>query len=181
MSNGEDKKVIYSMHKVSRHHGTRQVIKDISLSYFYGAKIGVIGLNGSGKSTLLKIMAGVDTEYNGDISVSPGFSIGYLEQEPQLEAGKTVKEIVSEGVQETVDLLAEYDKINESFADPDADMEKLLERQGEVQERLDELDAWNLDSRLDLAMDALRCPPQDQTVDTLSGGNAGGWPCAGSC
>lgn len=158
------------MHKVSRHHGTRQVIKDISLSYFYGAKIGVIGLNGSGKSTLLKIMAGVDTEYNGDISVSPGFSIGYLEQEPQLEAGKTVKEIVSEGVQETVDLLAEYDKINESFADPDADMEKLLERQGEVQERLDELDAWNLDSRLDLAMDALRCPPQDQTVDTLSGG-----------
>jgi sulfate-transporting ATPase len=170
MSNGEDKKIIYSMYKVSRHHGTRQVIKDISLSYFYGAKIGVIGLNGSGKSTLLKIMAGVDTEYNGEISISPGFTIGYLEQEPQLEAGKTVKDIVSEGAQETVDLLAEYDAINEAFGDPDADMDKLLERQGEVQEKLDATNAWDLDSRLELAMDALRCPPPEQLVDTLSGG-----------
>jgi sulfate-transporting ATPase len=170
MSNGEDKKIIYSMYKVSRHHGTRQVIKDISLSYFYGAKIGVIGLNGSGKSTVLKIMAGVDTEYNGEISISPGFTIGYLEQEPQLEAGKTVKDIVSEGAQETVDLLAEYDAINEAFGDPDADMDKLLERQGEVQEKLDATNAWDLDSRLELAMDALRCPPPEQLVDTLSGG-----------
>ncbi len=170
MSNGEDKKVIYSMYKVSRHHGTRQVIKDISLSYFYGAKIGVIGLNGSGKSTLLKIMAGVDQDYNGEISVSPGFSVGYLEQEPQLEAGKTVRDIVAEGAQETVDLLAEYDAINEAFGDPDADMDKLLERQGEVQEKLDATNAWDLDSRLELAMDALRCPPPEQTVDTLSGG-----------
>jgi energy-coupling factor transporter ATP-binding protein EcfA2 len=150
MSNGEDKKIIYSMYKVSRHHGTRQVIKDISLSYFYGAKIGVIGLNGSGKSTVLKIMAGVDTEYNGEISISPGFTIGYLEQEPQLEAGKTVKDIVSEGAQETVDLLnAEYDAINEAFGDPDADMDKLLERQGEVQEKLDAINAWDLDARLE--------------------------------
>ncbi|WP_460050417.1 energy-dependent translational throttle protein EttA [Spirochaeta dissipatitropha] len=169
-TNGEDKKIIYSMYKVSRTHGTKQVIKDISLSYYYGAKIGVIGLNGSGKSTLLKIMAGLDDNYNGEISKSQGFEIGYLEQEPQLEDGKTVKEIVSQGIQEVVDLLAEYDSINESFGDPDADMDKLLERQGEVQERIEALDGWELDSRLELAMDALRCPPADQLVDHLSGG-----------
>ncbi|AFG38549.1 energy-dependent translational throttle protein EttA [Spirochaeta africana] len=169
-TNGEDKKIIYTMHKVSRAHGTKLVIKDISLSYYYGAKIGVIGLNGSGKSSLLKIIAGVDQDYNGEISMSPGFQIGYLEQEPELEAGKTVKEIVAEGAQEVVDLLAEFDRINESFADPDVDMDKLLERQGEVQDRIDALDGWDLDSRLELAMDALRCPPGDQVVDHLSGG-----------
>jgi len=158
------------MHRVSKHHGTKQVLKDISLSYFYGAKIGVIGLNGSGKSSLLKILAGIDKEFMGETSISPGFTIGFLEQEPQLQAGKTIREIVSEGVQEVVDLLAEYDQINESFGDPDADMDKLLNRQGEVQEKLDALDAWNLDSRLDMAMDALRCPPGEQLVDNLSGG-----------
>lgn len=169
-TSADDKKVIYSMYKVSRHHGTRQIIKNISLSYFYGAKIGVIGLNGSGKSTLLRIMAGVDKDYQGEISLSPGYTIGYLEQEPQLEAGKTVKDIVSEGVQEVVDLLAEYEKINEAFADPDADYDVLLARQGEVQEKIEALDGWDLDSRLELAMDALRCPPEDQIVDSLSGG-----------
>ena len=168
--NGEDKKIIYSMYKVSKYHGTKQVIKDISLSYFYGAKIGVLGLNGSGKSSLLKIMAGVDSEFNGEITLSPGFTIGYLEQEPELEPGKTVKDIVSQGVQEVVDLLKEYDEINEAFGDPDADFDQLLERQGKVQERIEALDGWELDSRLELAMDALRCPPADQIVDTLSGG-----------
>jgi len=167
---GEDKKIIYSMYKVSRTHGTKQVIKDVSLSYYYGAKIGVIGLNGSGKSSLLRIMAGVDPGYSGEITLNQGFNIGYLAQEPQLASGKTVREIVSEGAQETVDLLAEYDKINESFGDPDVDMDKLLARQGEVQEKLEQADAWNLDSRLDMAMDALRCPPGDQLVDNLSGG-----------
>lgn len=169
-TNGEDKKIIYSMYKVTRSHGTKQVIKDISLSYYYGAKIGVVGLNGSGKSSLMKIMAGIDKDYSGEITLSQGFTIGYLEQEPQLEKGKTVREIVSEGAQETVDLLAEYDRINESFGDPDADMDKLLERQGAVQEKLDAMNAWDLDSRLDMAMDALRCPPADQVVDNLSGG-----------
>jgi sulfate-transporting ATPase len=168
--NGEDKKIIYSMYKVSKYHGTKQVIKDISLSYFYGAKIGVLGLNGSGKSTLLKIMAGADPEFNGEVTLSPGFTIGYLEQEPELQPGKTVKDIVSQGVQEVVDLLKEYDDINEAFGDPDADFDQLLERQGKVQERIETLDGWELDSRLELAMDALRCPPADQLVDTLSGG-----------
>jgi energy-dependent translational throttle protein EttA len=166
----DDKKIIYTMHRVSRAHGTRTVLKEIGLSFFYGAKIGVIGLNGSGKSSLLRIMAGVDHDYTGEITMSPGYSIGFLEQEPQLQTGKKVREIVQEGAQETVDLLAEYDRINESFSDPDVDMDKLLERQGVVQEKLDALDAWNLDSRLDLAMDALRCPPADQLVETLSGG-----------
>jgi len=169
-TNGEDKKIIYTMYKVSRSHGMKQVLKDVSLSYFYGAKIGVIGMNGSGKSSLLKILAGLDTDFLGETTLAPGFTIGYLEQEPQLQNGKTVREIVSEGVQEVVDLLAEFDKINESFGDPDVDMDKLLNRQGQVQEKLDALDAWNLDSRLDLAMDALRCPPADQIVDHLSGG-----------
>lgn len=168
--NEDSKKIIYSMNKVSRVHGTKQILKDIHLSYFYGAKIGVIGLNGSGKSSLLKILAGVDTDFTGETHVSPGYTIGYLEQEPRFDAGKTVRQIVEEGVQETVDLLAEYDRINEAFGDPDADMEKLLQRQGEVQDKLEAQDAWDLDSRLELAMDALRCPPQDQVVDTLSGG-----------
>ena len=166
----DDKKIIYSMSRVSRTYGTKTVLKDISISYYYGAKIGVIGANGSGKSSLFKILAGVDTEFTGETAVSPGYSIGYLEQEPELEAGKTVKEIVSEGVKEVTDLLAEFDRINEAFGDPDADIEKLCDQQATVQEKLDTMDAWNLDSRLELAMDALRCPPPDQCVDVLSGG-----------
>ncbi len=158
------------MYRVSRSYGTKQVLKDISLSYYYGAKIGVIGLNGSGKSSLLKILAGTDTEFTGETTCAPGFTIGYLEQEPQLEPGKTVRDIVSEGVRETVDLLKEFDEVNEAFGEPDADIEKLCERQGRIQEKLDALDAWNLDSRLELAMDALRCPPPEQSVDVLSGG-----------
>ena len=166
----DDKKIIYSMSRVSRTYGTKTVLKDISISYYYGAKIGVIGANGSGKSSLFKILAGVDTEFTGETAVSPGYSIGYLEQEPELEAGKTVKEIVSEGVKEVTDLLVEFDRINEAFGDPDADIEKLCDQQAAVQEKLDAMDAWNLDSRLELAMDALRCPPPDQCVDVLSGG-----------
>jgi len=166
----DDKKIIYTMHRVSRSHGTKQVLKDISLSYFYGAKIGVLGLNGSGKSSLLRILAGVDTEFIGETSCAPGYTIGYLEQEPHLASGKTVKEIVSEGVQETMDLLAEFDAINEAFGDPEADMDKLMERQAKIQDQLDAVGAWELDNQLDLAMDALRCPPADQVVDVLSGG-----------
>jgi ATP-binding cassette ChvD family protein len=166
----DDKKVIYSMYRVSKKHGTKQVLKDISLSYFYGAKIGVIGLNGSGKSSLLRILAGADTEFSGETSVSPGFSIGFLEQEPVLEPGKTVKAVVSEGVQELVDLLREFDEVSEAFAEPDADYDKLGARQGELQEKIEAADGWNLDSRLELAMEALRCPPSDQIVDQLSGG-----------
>lgn len=166
----DDKKIIYSMYKVSRTHGTKQVIKDISLSYFYGAKIGVVGLNGSGKSSLLKIMAGIDTDYAGEITKADGYSIGYLEQEPSLQSGKTVREIVSEGVQDIMNLLAEFDAINEQFADPDVDMDKLLAKQARIQEKLDAVDAWNLETRLDLAMEALRCPPADTKVDVLSGG-----------
>jgi ATP-binding cassette ChvD family protein len=146
------------------------VLKNISISYFYGAKIGVIGPNGSGKSSLFKILAGIDNDFTGETTLAPGYTIGYLEQEPQLEAGKTVKEVVSEGVKEITDLLAEFDRINEAFGDPDADIDKLCARQGEVQEKLDALDAWNLDNNLELAMDALRCPPGDQIVDVLSGG-----------
>ncbi len=166
----DDKKIIYTMYRVSKRHGTKQVLKDINLSYYYGAKIGVIGLNGSGKSSLLRILAGRDTEFAGETSVAPGYTIGLLEQEPELAPGKTVKEIVSEGVQEIVDLLAEFDRINEAFGDPEADFDKLAARQAKVQERLDETDAWNLDARLDFAMDALRCPPADKVVDVLSGG-----------
>src|SRR5574344_1143283 len=166
----DDKKIIYTMDRVSRSHGTKQVLKDISLSYFYGAKIGVLGLNGSGKSSLLRILAGTDTEFTGETSCAPGYSIGFLEQEPHLESGKTVKEVVSEGVKETMDLLAEFDAINEAFGDPDADMDKLMDRQSKVQEKLDACNAWELDSQLDLAMEALRCPPADQIVDVLSGG-----------
>jgi len=166
----DDKKIIYTMDRVSKSHGTKQVLKDISLSYFYGAKIGVLGLNGSGKSSLLKILAGVDTEYLGETSCAPGYTIGYLEQEPHLQDGKTVKEVVSEGVQETMNLLAEFDAINEAFGDPEADMDKLMDRQAKVQEKLDACNAWELDSQLELAMEALRCPDADQLVDVLSGG-----------
>ncbi|MCL2479690.1 MAG: energy-dependent translational throttle protein EttA [Treponema sp.] len=166
----DDKKVIYSMYRVSKKYGTKQVLKDISISYFYGAKIGVIGLNGSGKSSLLKIMAGVDAEYAGEISKSPGYSVGFLEQEPFLEPGKTVRELVSEGVRDLVDLLEEFNKVSEAFGEPDADYEKLGAKQAELQEKIEAADGWNLDSRLDLAMDALRCPPADQIVDVLSGG-----------
>jgi energy-dependent translational throttle protein EttA len=165
-------KIIYTMMRVGKFYGTKQVLKDISISYFYGAKIGVIGLNGSGKSSLLRIFAGVDTEFNGAAVLSPGYTIGLLEQEPQLDPSRTVREIVEEGVAEIMGLLAEFNRINESFANPmsDDEMTKLIERQGEVQEKLDHLDAWDLDSRLDLAMDALRCPPGDTPVKVLSGG-----------
>ena len=166
----DEKKVIYSMYRVSKKHGTKQVLKDISLSYFYGAKIGVIGLNGSGKSSLLNILAGVDTEFSGETSVSPGYSIGYLEQEPQLEAGRTVKELVSEGVSDLMELLAEFDRVSEAFGEPDADYDKLGAKQAELQEKIEAADGWNLDSRLELAMEALRCPPGDEAVDHLSGG-----------
>lgn len=158
------------MNDVSRAYGTKVVLKNIGISYFYGAKIGVIGANGSGKSSLFKILAGIDTDYTGETSLAPGYTIGYLEQEPQLEAGKTVREVVSEGVKEIMDLLAEFDKVNEAFGDPDADFDKLGARQAELQDRLDALDAWNLDNNLELAMDALRCPPPEQVVDVLSGG-----------
>ncbi|MGP1458237.1 MAG: energy-dependent translational throttle protein EttA [Treponema sp.] len=166
----DDKKIIYTMNDVSRAYGTRVVLKNISISYFYGAKIGVIGANGSGKSSLFKILAGIDTDFTGETSLAAGYTVGYLEQEPQLEAGKTVREVVSEGVTEITDLLAEFDKVNEAFGDPDADFDKLGARQAELQDRLDALDAWNLDNNLELAMDALRCPPPEQVVDVLSGG-----------
>ena len=166
------RQVIYSMMGVSKIHGTRTVLKDIRLSYFHGAKIGVLGLNGSGKSTLLKILAGVDTDFLGETACAPGYTIGYLEQEPRLDPARSVRDIVAEGAQETVDLLAEFDAINERFAEPMSDeaMEKLLARQGEVQAKLDACDAWELDSRLDLAMEALRCPPPDTSISVLSGG-----------
>ncbi len=165
-------KVIYSMVRVSKFYDKKPVIKDISLSYFYGAKIGVLGLNGSGKSTLLKIMAGEDTEFNGETILSKGYTIGYLEQEPLVDETKTVKEIVQEGVQEIVDLMDEFNRINEQFAEPmtDDEMDKLIQQQGEVQEKLDALDAWDLDARLEMAMDALRCPPGDTPVNVVSGG-----------
>ncbi|HEX8723542.1 MAG TPA: energy-dependent translational throttle protein EttA [Pyrinomonadaceae bacterium] len=165
-------KIIYSMVGVSRHYDKRPVLKDIYLSYFYGAKIGVIGLNGSGKSTLLRVIAGADKGYTGETVLSPGYRIGYLEQEPQLDESKTVRETIEEAVAETVSLLKEFDDINARFGEEmsDDDMNKLLERQGVVQERLDALDAWDLDSRLEMAMDALRCPPGETPVKVLSGG-----------
>ena len=166
-------KVIFSMHRVSRvHPPKKQVLKDISLGFYYGAKIGVLGLNGAGKSSLLKIIAGVDDGYEGDIHFSKNYSIGYLEQEPVLDPKKTVKETVSEGVQEVVDLLKEFEEISNMFVHPMSDdaMNKLLERQSKVQEKIDHADAWNLDSRLDLAMNALRCPPDDSRIEILSGG-----------
>ncbi len=165
-------KVIYSMIGVSKFYQKKPILKDIYLSYFYGAKIGVLGLNGSGKSTLLRILAGVDTEFNGKTILTPGHTIGYLEQEPQIDPAKTVREIVEQGVQSVVDLLKEFNDINEKFAEPlsDDEMNKLIERQGEVQESLDHQEAWDLDSRLEMAMDALRCPPGDTLVQVLSGG-----------
>ncbi|GMT48243.1 MAG: energy-dependent translational throttle protein EttA [bacterium] len=165
-------KIIYSMIGVSKFYDKKPVLKDIHLSYFYGAKIGVIGLNGSGKSSLLRILAGKDTEFNGEAVIAPGYTVGFLEQEPELDDGKTVRESVEEGMQETVDALNEYNLINEKFAEPmsDDEMSRLIERQGEVQEKLDALDAWDLDSRLEMAMDALRCPAGDTPVKLLSGG-----------
>lgn len=166
----DTKKIIYSMMRVSKSYNKQPIIKDISLSYFYGAKIGVLGLNGSGKSTLLRIMAGADKEFNGEAVLSDGYSVGYLEQEPQLDDNKTVRETVKEGVQEIVDLLAEFEEINNAFADPDCDMDKLLARQAEVQDKLDAADAWELDSRLELAEEALRCPSPETSIKVLSGG-----------
>lgn len=166
----DEKKIIYSMDRVSRAYGTKLVLKDISISYYYGAKIGVIGENGAGKSSLFKIFAGIDKDYTGETRLQEGYTMGYLEQEPQLESGKTVLEVVKEGVKPITDLLAEFDKVNEAFGEPDADFDKLCARQAELQEKLDAADAWNLDSNLELAMDALRCPPPEQKVDVLSGG-----------
>lgn len=172
----DDKKIIFSMVGVSKiFPPQKQVLKNIYLSFFYGAKIGIIGLNGSGKSTLLKIIAGLDKDFLGEVVFSPGYTVGYLEQDPHLEAGKTVKEIVQEGVRETVDLLKEFEEVNEKFGDPEVlensdKMEALMNRQAELQDKIDAMDAWNLDSKLERAMDALRCPPEDQVVDTLSGG-----------
>ena len=163
--------IIFSMAGVSKIiPPNRQILKNIYLSFFYGAKIGVLGLNGSGKSTLLRIIAGVDKNYNGEVVFSPGYSVGLLEQEPQLDATKTVKEVVEEGVQEIVDLMKEFDQINEAFAEPDADFDKLIARQAEVQEKLDQHNAWELDTRLERAMDALRTPPSDALIANLSGG-----------
>lgn len=169
----EENKVIYSMSGVGKVvDGKRHILKDIYLGYYYGAKIGVVGLNGSGKSTLLKIMAGLDPDFIGEVAMSKGYTIGYLEQDPQLDPSKTVLEIVQEGVSETVELLRRFDEINMQFAEPmdDDAMNKLLEEQGKVQDRLDALNAWDLDSRLELAMDALRCPPADLNVQVISGG-----------
>ena len=172
----DDKKIIFSMYKVSKTYPPqKQVIKDISLSFFLGAKIGIIGLNGSGKSTLLKIIAGLEKSFQGELVFSPGYSVGYLEQEPHLDAAKTVKEIVEEGVQEIVDVLKAYEEVNLSFSDPDvledADkMDALINEQAKLQEKIDHYDAWNLDAKLERAMDALRCPPGEQLVSELSGG-----------
>ena len=163
-------KVIYSMVGVSKFHEKKQVLKDIYLSYFYGAKIGVIGLNGSGKSSLLRILAGVDRDFIGETILSPGYTVGFLEQEPQLDPTKTVREIVEQGVQPIIDLLKEFDEINNAFGDPDADMDKLMDRQAKVQDKLDATGAWDLDSKLEMAMDALRCPPGDTLCGILSGG-----------
>jgi energy-dependent translational throttle protein EttA len=168
----EPNKVIYSMIGVSKFYDKKPVLKDIYLSYFYGAKIGVLGLNGSGKSSLLRILAGVDKEFNGKAVLSAGYTVGFLEQEPQLDESKTVRDIVEQGVQETVDLINEFNAINARFAEPmsDDEMTKLCDRQAEVQEKLDHLDAWDLDARLEMAMDALRCPSGDTPVKVLSGG-----------
>ena len=172
----DDKKVIFSMVGVSKTYPPqKQVLKNIYLSFFYGAKIGIIGLNGSGKSSLLKIIAGIDKSYQGEVVWSPGYSVGYLEQDPKLDPTKTVIEVVREGVQPIMDLLAEFDKVNEAFGDPEVledpdKMDALIQRQAELQDKLDAADAWNIDSRLERAMDALQCPPDDQPVTTLSGG-----------
>ena len=174
--NPDDKKIIFSMVGVSKTYPPqKQVLKNIYLSFFYGAKIGIIGLNGSGKSSLLKIIAGIDKDYQGEVVFSPGYSVGYLEQEPKLDHTKTVIEVVREGVQPVMDLLKEFDEVNAAFGDPDVledpdKMDALIQRQGELQDALDAADAWNIDSKLERAMDALQCPPDDQPVETLSGG-----------
>lgn len=174
MARSDDKQIIFSMFKVSRTHPPhRQVLKDISLSFYYGAKIGVIGLNGAGKSSLLKIIAGLDKDFSGEVIPARDYSIGFLEQEPLLDPNKTVKEVISESVQSILDLLAEFDRVNDGFADPDLgadDMEKLIEKQASIQGKLEEMDAWNLDNRLENAMEALRCPPPDTPVSIISGG-----------
>ena len=171
MSN-DSKKIIYSMMRVSKFYQNKPVLKDISLSYFYGAKIGVLGLNGSGKSSLLRVMAGVDQEYNGEAVLSPGYTLGFLEQEPVLDPDKTVQVVVEEGMRESVGLVREYNEISEKFAEPmsDDEMNLLIERQGELQEKIDNLDLWDIDARLEMAMDALRCPPGDTPIRILSGG-----------
>ena len=167
----DDKKIIFSMVGLSKNFGPqKRVLNNIYLSFFYGAKIGIIGLNGAGKSTLLKIIAGIEKEYQGEVIWSPGYSVGYLEQDPKLDPNKTVREVVQEGVQPVMDMLREFDEINMAFAEPDADFDKLLARQAELQDKLDAADAWNIDQKLDRAMDALRCPPDDANVATLSGG-----------
>ena len=167
----DDKKIIFSMVGLNKSFGPpKQVLKNIYLSFFYGAKIGIIGLNGAGKSTLLKIIAGIEKEYRGEVVWSPGYSVGYLEQDPKLDPNKTVREVIQEGVQPIMDMLKEYDDINMAFAEPDADYDKLLARQAELQDKLDAADAWNIDQKLDRAMDALRCPPDDASVTNLSGG-----------
>src|SRR5947209_11093547 len=168
----ESEKIIYSMIGVTKAHDKKVVLKDIYLSYFYGAKIGVLGLNGSGKSSLLRILAGVDTKYDGQISKAPGFTVGFLEQEPKLDESKTVRQIVEQGVQKTVDLINEFNAISDKLAEPmdDDQMNKLLEKQGNLQEQIDHLNAWDLDQQLEMAMDALRCPPADTPVKVLSGG-----------
>jgi energy-dependent translational throttle protein EttA len=170
MAQPEPNKVIYSMVGVSKFHGKKQVLKDIYLSYFYGAKIGVIGLNGSGKSSLLRILAGLDRDFLGETVIAPGYAVGMLEQEPQLDETRTVREVVEQGAQPVIDLLKEFDEINNSFGDPDADMDKLMDRQAKVQDKLDAMGAWDLDSKLEMAMDALRCPPGETPVSILSGG-----------
>ena len=167
----DDKKIIFSMVGLNKSFGPqKQVLKNIYLSFFYGAKIGIIGLSGAGKSTLLKIIAGIEKEYQGEVVWSPGYSVGYLEQDPKLDPSKTVREVVQEGVQPIMDMLKEYDEINMAFGEPDADFDKLLARQAELQDKLDAADAWNIDQKLDRAMDALRCPPDEASVTTLSGG-----------
>lgn len=172
----DDKKIIFSMVGVSKEIPPhRQILKNIYLSFFYGAKIGIIGLNGSGKSTLLKIIAGIDKNYQGNVVFSPGYSVGYLEQEPKLDPDKTVRQVVEEGVKPVMDLLKEFDEVNNAFADPEVlddpdKMERLINRQAELQDKLDACDAWNIDNKLERAMDALRCPPDDQLISTLSGG-----------
>ncbi|MCH8494589.1 MAG: ATP-binding cassette domain-containing protein [Balneolales bacterium] len=166
-----DQKIIFSMVGVSKiYKPNKQVLKNIYLSFFYGAKIGVLGLNGSGKSTLLRIIAGLDTDYIGNISSQKGVSFGYLPQEPELDNTKTVKQIVQEGVQETVDLLQAFEDINAQFAEPDADFDALIAKQAKLQDKIDSIDAWDLDSKLEMAMDALRCPEGDTSVSVLSGG-----------
>ena len=172
----DDKKIIFSMVGVSKiYPPQKQVLKDIYLSFFYGAKIGIIGLNGAGKSTLLKIIAGLDNSYQGEVVFSPGYSVGYLEQDPKLDPEKTVKEVVQEGVQPVLDLLAEYEAVNMKFGDPEVlddpdKMDALMARQAELQDKIDACDAWNIDNKLERAMDALRCPPEEQQIKFLSGG-----------